>query len=137
MGYFRGLRYFLSCDRKGPEKIESETHFSKKEKTHAQKCVKMTKTIFGKVWKVLRNMSAMTSANRLHNNLRTCSEFSLFVIFMHLCAFLFVEKLVSDSIFSSLFPSYDEKLPRTTDKSPFNSNSNNLSLYTLCKNGGC
>ena len=46
---------------KEKEKIESQTHVSK----DAQKCVKMTKTIFGKVRKALGNMSALTSEKDL------------------------------------------------------------------------
>lgn len=46
MGYFSGLRYF-SLQKKRPEEIESQTHFSKT-------CTEMSendKTIYGKVQK--------------------------------------------------------------------------------------
>ena len=42
--------------------MESQTRLKKR---NAQKCVKMTKTIFGKVRKALGNMSALTSEKGL------------------------------------------------------------------------
>ena len=62
----------------------------------------------------IENNSLLWRHSWLRNNLRTCSDFSLFlfVIFTHFCTFLFFvlfEKWVPDSIFSGLFPSYDEK----------------------------